>query len=240
VPTPEETIRLYAQLAEEHQKKDRPQERDRFLLLAADAALSAGKQDVAENFRRTLLARNPNHLLKPYTSLTEALQWPDIATYVQELRRTYPPERLQRATKTQPGSTGLGGKEGAEDLILPLDLDRARQKASFHLPYDSEPFAPARAGGQGMTNSERPFPPPRPPQQPAPQPFPPLADTGPGVFSLQPEPLPRRPVAPAPLPRPPLESPSGSWLGAFLFFVLFVAGAALFAWVFVRPFVPVQ
>jgi hypothetical protein len=237
VPTPEETIRLYAQLAEEHQKHDRPQERDRFLVLAADAALSAGKRDVAENFRRTLLTRNPNHLLKPYASLTEALESPDIANYVQELRRTYPPERIQRGSKL--GGTALGGKEGAEEeFILPLDFERTKVKPNF--TFNLEPAAqPARHGGNAMNNPHEPHPVARPANhgsQP-PQPLPP-APAPPGVFGLQPQTAQRLRPMPLPAQRPVAESASGGWIGAFLFFVTLAGGLALFGWVFVRPFVP--
>jgi hypothetical protein len=235
VPTPEETIRLYAQLAEEHQKRDRPQERDRFLLLAADAALTAGKRDVAENFRKTLLTRNPNHLLKPYASLGEALESPDIATYVQELRRTYPPERVQRGTKM--GGTALGsGKEGEEEeFILPLDYERTKVKPNF--TFNLEPATPPRSGGQAMAKPNDPFPnarQPAPANQP-PQPLP-ATPAGPNVFALRPEPSPAQPRL---LPQRPRTEPaaSGGWMGSFLFFVTLMAAAALFGWVFVRPFV---
>jgi hypothetical protein len=241
VPTPEETIRLYAQLAEEHQKRDRPQERDRFLLLAAEAALSSGRGDVAENFRRTLLARNPNHLLKPYASLAEALQAPDIANYVQELRRTYPPERLQREAKSPPGGTALTSNEGREEFILPLDYDRTKPKTGVPFQFDAAPLPQMRAGGRSMTNSDRPLPSPRAPQPQGPQPLPlGSGSSGPGVFSLRPEPVPSRPAVSVPLPRPPLEEPSGGWMGAFLFFVAFLGAIALFGWVFVKPFLTAQ
>jgi hypothetical protein len=225
VPTVDESIRLYAQLAEDHQKQGRPQERDRFLLLAADAALSGGKRDVAENFRRTLLARNPNHLLKPYSSLSEALASPDIATYVQELRRTYPAEQLERTTKGPlPGGTSLGqGKDAEPDLLLPLDAER-RTKVAATYALQSEPSprpvataVPVRVSGVDAARAK--------PSQ-----------AGPAPFTLRPDAAnPATRPRPAP-PRVEEASTAGGWFGAFLFFIALIGGLAILGHVFIRPF----
>jgi hypothetical protein len=225
VPTVDESIWLYAQLAEDHQKQGRPQERDRFLLLAADAALSGGKRDVAENFRRTLLARNPNHLLKPYSSLSEALASPDIATYVQELRRTYPAERLERRTQGPlPGGTSLGqGKDAEPDLLLPLDAER-RTKVAATYALQSEPSprpvataVPVRVSGVDAARAK--------PSQ-----------AGPAPFSLRPEPATPRPMPLLAQRQMPEASNAGGWFGAFLFFITLIGGLALLCHVFMRPF----
>src|SRR5262249_9597661 len=67
-------------------------QRDVFLVLAADAALAAGQRDQAERLRQRLLALNPHHLLKPFATLAQALQSPDIQEFVADLRRQCPPE----------------------------------------------------------------------------------------------------------------------------------------------------
>lgn len=233
--TSEETVRLYAQMAEEHQKQGRPQERDRFLLLAADAALTAGKRDVAENFRRTLLARNPNHLLKPYSTLAEALASPDIANYVQELRRTYPPERIERASKSAaPGSTSLGSdKDVEEEIVLPLEAERqTKAKAPFAFLPEPEPAKPLVPPLRATAPEPRR---PAPAARPGPQPLP-AAAKSPGTFALKPPESIPRPAAIPFSPRYRADEPSSGWLGMLLFVVTLLGALALIGHVFVRPF----
>jgi hypothetical protein len=66
--------------------------RDRFLLLAADTAMSAGQPDEAERLRLRLLEHSPHHMLRPFASFAEALGSPDVQGYISDLRQTYPPE----------------------------------------------------------------------------------------------------------------------------------------------------
>jgi hypothetical protein len=83
---------LYRELADGYAARGQPQFRDRFLVLAADTALAAGDRAEAERFRLRLLAVNPHHLLKPYSSFAQAMESSDVQTYVSGLRRDYPPE----------------------------------------------------------------------------------------------------------------------------------------------------
>lgn len=100
---------LYQELAEKYHAKGKYPERDRFLILAADAAWNGGQPDAAEGYRRRILEYNPNHLLRPYPSFADALKSPDILAYVQQLRRGYPRDR-------------------ALELMKELDLQDPRQK----------------------------------------------------------------------------------------------------------------
>jgi hypothetical protein len=84
----------YEELAEWYERQGLDQLRDRFLVLAADTALSAGNGEEAERIRGHLLKRNPHHLLKPFASLAEALKTADVQNYVSGLRRGYPPESV--------------------------------------------------------------------------------------------------------------------------------------------------
>jgi len=86
----EATVRGYEELAEAHDRKRETRQRDWFLVLAADAALSLGQRDRAERLRRRLLALNPHHLLRPFPSMADALQSPDIQRFVEDLRRQHP------------------------------------------------------------------------------------------------------------------------------------------------------
>src|SRR5438067_162392 len=95
MPTIEQTIRIYQELADAEEKHGAPQARDRFLILAADAALSAGRPEEAERLRSRLLQLSPHHMLKPYRSLADALQSPDVRNYLAELRNSSPPAKAE-------------------------------------------------------------------------------------------------------------------------------------------------
>ena len=109
---------LYRQLAREHEQRSRLQERDRFLVLAADAAQSAGQADEAERLRQELLSKNPHHLLKPYKTFSDALRSPDIMTYIQQLRRNYSTEK---AEKLLHGIRGEPAQGEGDDFSLPMN-----------------------------------------------------------------------------------------------------------------------
>jgi hypothetical protein len=84
--------RLYQDLAEGYADRGQPQFRDRFLVLAAAAALDSGDADAAERLRQRLLAVNPHHLLKPYGTFSQAVRMPDVQSYVADLHKDYPPD----------------------------------------------------------------------------------------------------------------------------------------------------
>src|SRR6266849_4992682 len=114
----EQATRIYRELAEDYGRQGQAQMRDRFLVLAADAALAAGQQDEAERLRGRLLQHNPHHLLKPYSSFAEAMNSMDVQNYVSALRRNHPYEK-------------------AEHLLEGLRQGKARPPTSS--PSESEP-----------------------------------------------------------------------------------------------------
>jgi hypothetical protein len=83
----------YLKLSEWFNQTGQPQQRDRFLVLAADAAQAAGRQEDAEKLRMRLLKHNPHHLLRPYSSFAQALSSADVQSYVNDLRNSYPPRK---------------------------------------------------------------------------------------------------------------------------------------------------
>src|SRR5271166_3465154 len=89
-------VAIYEELAEFEEQRGENQPRDRFLILAADAALAQGDNDRAELIRGRLLEVNPHHLLKPYPSFADALKAPDVFGYVADLRHSYPPAEAER------------------------------------------------------------------------------------------------------------------------------------------------
>src|SRR5713101_223049 len=95
MPPAEQATRIYRELAEDYGRQGQAQMRDRFLVLAADAALAAGQHAEAERLRGRLLQHNPHHLLKPYFSFAEAMKSADVQNYVSALRRSHPYEKAE-------------------------------------------------------------------------------------------------------------------------------------------------
>jgi len=222
VPSPANPVKLYLQLADESQRIGKLEDRERYWLLAADAALQAGQAEEAERLRRNILSNNPNYFLRPYNSFAEAMKTPDIVKYVQDLRKHCPPDQAQRwlesmrAQDAAKATAETGVNRAALATLQPhqsLPVARPRPQAA--------PTAPAPAKGAA-------------PAHPAPPPF---------------QLAPRRPEGPA---RPTAttgtasagaaarrrkvrEIQPGAMVGAFLFVVLLVAGLAALAHQFVLP-----
>ncbi len=111
----ENLLGVYKELADWYERRRQPPMRDRFLVLAADAALSAHQPNEAEALRLRLLKVNPHHMLKPYASFAQALKAPDLLTYVKDLRVNYP-------------------ANVAEDLLRTLQLEDMRTPGSNPVP----------------------------------------------------------------------------------------------------------
>ncbi len=88
--------RLYEDLANHFAHQGESRQRDQCLVLAADAALTAGQPAEAERLRKRLLLTNPNHLLRPYVSMAEAMESADVRDFVIDLRKQWPPETVAK------------------------------------------------------------------------------------------------------------------------------------------------
>lgn len=212
--------RVYQELAAHYGARGEAQVRDRFLVLAADAATAAGKPEEAERVRQRLLELNPHHMLRPYTSWSQALQSQDVRSYVDGLRRTYPPSSAENLLESVRGA--------AEDDTAPRPLPSAALDATVPLSAADMPTPPPGRG----------------PAEPA------AARTTPIVApTARTTPIPfAKPTPPSQGVRPVREAlttaddpaPAGSWLAVFLFYVVLTAGMALAAYTFVRPFYPLS
>src|SRR5712692_10457345 len=105
-------LTVYKELAECYERRGQAQMRDRFLVLACDAALSGGQADEAERLRMKLLQANPHHMLKPYASFDQARAAPDVDTYVRNLRLNYSQEVAEDLLRT----LRAGGEPAAQPL----------------------------------------------------------------------------------------------------------------------------
>ena len=236
--TPDNLVLIYKELADAHERQGQPQMRDRYLVLAADAAQGAGRAAEADLLLARLLRSNPHHMLRPFASFAEAMASPDIRNYVGELRRTHPPEQAAaefdalragrnappppRQTRALPPTAPV---VNLDDEMPSAEIEREPLKV-YRVQDDAETVAtpvPPRAARPAATRppTAPPMPPPRPPR-----------------------PVPRAPeIVETHLPPPPLPADAedvarGAWLSLGLFLLVLVAGAALAGWVLLRPFVP--
>ena len=241
----ENLLRVYRELADWYEKQRQPQMRDRFLMLAADAALAAGRPDEAERLRLRLLKVNPHHMVKPYASFAEALKAPDVLTYVKDLRVNYPADVAEDLLRTLQGEQ-KHPPAGVPVTAPVMDLDASRT-AALPKAEEGETFFDSKEEDLARTAAPVNAPRPRPPARPEP----------PQTIPLQPDPVrpAARPAPPRPLPPPapraaplapdarsapmrPPEEPAagGSWFAVLLFLLVLASGLALTGFIFLRPY----
>jgi hypothetical protein len=88
-------VEIYRKLAEWHHNHGQPQQRDRFLLLAAHEAEEQGRSPEANAFMQRLIRLSPHHMVKPFATFALAMQSPDVRKYLDDLRRACPPEKAE-------------------------------------------------------------------------------------------------------------------------------------------------
>jgi hypothetical protein len=115
--TANDKVRIYREVAEYYDRSGNDTKRDRYLVLAADAALALRQTGEAEQLRARLLARNPHHLLKPFATFEEAMKSVDVQNYIAALRRSHPFEKAEHLLATLSGDA-LSLPDDAK--ILPL------------------------------------------------------------------------------------------------------------------------
>jgi hypothetical protein len=245
-----ESVRVYRELAEIYGRQGQAQMRDRFLVLAADAALTAGHPEEAEQIRGLLLKQNPDHLLKPYASFAEALKSNDVRNYVTALRRSHPYERAEHLLESLGKDAGQRPLERTQTQPVPRITPESREPKAP--PEDLKVFRV-----QEPEEAPRPVPPPSPPTRAKPQP---TASTSPARPSPKEEPVrpaattrpttapdifplrrePNVPVTEPSAPRSAEESEHGSsvWVSTGLFVLLLLLALALGGYTLARPFLP--
>lgn len=235
MPSATQAIRIYCELADWHQEQGQPQQRDRFLVLAADAALAAGQREEAERLRHRLLQLNPHHLLKPYASFAEALRAGDVQSYLTALRQSHPWEAAERLLATlRPDEAG--GRNGPPDDVPEPPVFRVRHEEDEPKPVPArprqvpppharsvEPPLPLAQPMASVPTKPRGAPPPRP--APRPQPL---------AFDPDPSPLPAR--RPRPVEVEESAHGDGEVVPLLLFALLLAAGVGLAVYTFARPF----
>lgn len=225
---------VYEDLADLEEQRGATQNRDRFLILAADAALTHGDSDRAEELRDRLLQSNPHHLLRPYPSLADALRSPDVFSYVVDLRRTYPPEEAERLLESM--RSGSSVPEAAEKFPAP-EIDAQTVDESTEGPAEPEIYPLTRAAAR------EPSPAVEEPAVPSSATSPPARADRPAsriaVATPPPEPGAAFPLPSRPQPlseRTESGSAVSAWVSTFLSALLLGAAVGLMVYTFGRPF----
>jgi hypothetical protein len=241
-------LQVYKELADWYERQGQAAMRDRFLILAAEAAFSAGNREEAERLRQRLLQGNPHHMLKPFSSFAQALQSTNIQIYIHDLQANYPPQTAEAllqdlrsgSASTAPAATGGDDTIGANPQPSPLVEIRDDATLRLETPMEPEPLKvyPLRE----EPPPARPKPPIKPTHlnRPASR-----KSTPPPAVNPPPRPSPRSgpilPRSPAPLsdpapPSPEPTAPPGAWLPLVLFGMTVTAGIVLAFYTLARPF----
>jgi hypothetical protein len=113
----------FIKLAGVAQSKRQLSQRDKFLLLAAAAAVDSGADPVADRCRQLLLKHNPAHMIRRFESVAHALADPDYQTFQRQLNKFCSYERAEHFL-TQlgiaPGMPTKGGQLSPADYALLL------------------------------------------------------------------------------------------------------------------------
>jgi hypothetical protein len=219
-----ECLTVYRELADQYDRLGQVSMRDRFLMLAASAALEAGQPSEAERLRQRLLAASRHHMLRPYGSFAEAARAPDVDTYLRDLEANYPLDDARELLGTLRGA----GQTPAPARPIPptaplLDLDAPRAARREEAPaiYPLRPEEP---------------PAPRPRAQPLPgQRAAPSAAPRPPIATPVAAPAQPLPVAVRAHKKPAAQS---IWLSGVLMVIAVIAGLALVVFTLARPFLP--
>lgn len=194
-----DSLSIYRELADRYDKTGQFSMRDRFLMLAADAALQSGNPAEAERLRARLLQANRHHMLRPYGSFAEALTAPDVQTYLNDLRANYPPDVALQLLDTLRGG-GSSGRNPTVEQTQPLDWTaKTPAPPPNHVPQT----APLMDAYGGSTNTAK-------PSRPAQVPFrvrEEVAEDEPPATQQAPPPAPKPLAQPLPSRAVPTQAP---------------------------------
>lgn len=159
MPSPEAMLDLYLHLACASEAQSKPLQRDKFLVLAAGVAHDAGFARIAEDCRNRIVAKNPNHILRNYGSMREALGSDDVRHYTHQLMRVYPFEKAEYLLHKFRAS-GYTGDHGYGEIMAspsrapkpPMSPPKTRKRR------DSDPRPTGKDGSPDSNNSARPRP----------------------------------------------------------------------------------
>lgn len=233
MPPPPGT-QLYRGLAEAYERLGQPTMRDRFLMLAADAALQAGDANEAERLRQRLLTGSRHHMLRPYASFAEAAATPDVQTYLRDLRLNYPQDVAEQMLASLSGNPPTPARRPEP---TPAAMPPSRTNTGSHRSENVPTTAP-------LIDTSAPVVPHAQPVASLPAAYP-LAETLPPLRRDPPtsNTASSRPTAPTRsvnIPRSPTTKRTprneAPWLNILLAFVVLIIGIGVAAVTLGRPF----
>ncbi len=114
----EAAMTAFARLAEVSQQKQQYPQRDKFLFLTGISACRAACVDIAARCREIVLANNPQHLIRKYASLPDALRSEDFEVFHAQLDRFCTFEKAEHLLHEfdDSGSTGERAIRTVEQL----------------------------------------------------------------------------------------------------------------------------
>jgi hypothetical protein len=237
MPAANRKLTTYREVAECYDRCGHDTMRDRFLVLAADAALSMSQIDEAERLRIHLLERNPHHLLQPYASFEEAMKSVDVQNYVAALRRSHPFEKAEYLLETM-RSPSIGQAEQpaeAKNRPIPRAEQEARDQAHIYL---LQPSLPEPKPIRSPFNDPSVPPKSKSASQSKGQAMPIRADRDPDVYPIQPDlGVKARSRGSAETSTEWKESPD-ALVSIFLAVLVFLGGLALALYALAWPFLP--
>ena len=121
---PADILAVYLHLASASRRRKRLHVRDRLLVVAASIAAMAHLPRIAAHCRRTILEHNPQHLIRRWNTVEEALQNSDFLHLLRSIQRRYPLEK-------------------AENLLDTLEIDPSQERFTY---YSDEEYAAALLG----------------------------------------------------------------------------------------------
>jgi hypothetical protein len=98
-----EPLGIYLHLARASERRMRPLERDKMLVLAAVTAAEQGLDRIAACCRQRILAHNPGHVVSQYATISAALEDERFQNYLRQLKRSYSMEKVEHML----GSLGI-------------------------------------------------------------------------------------------------------------------------------------
>jgi hypothetical protein len=119
MPATSDELALYLHLARASERRRRPLVRDKLLVLAGKTAVEMHLGAVAEHCRAKILAHNPGHILRNFSTMAEALADDGFRVFYKRLAQAYPRERAEHMLRS------LGIQLAGERHVYADDLEYA-------------------------------------------------------------------------------------------------------------------
>jgi len=127
---------VFLHLAQASFRRRRPLVRDRMLLLAGTTAANMQIHSLADYCRTEILLHNPQHLVRRWPSLAEALVDFEFIAYLRQIRRRYPLEKAEQLLESLGIETANERETYYSDVeyaasILGIPAERLRRYGGF-------------------------------------------------------------------------------------------------------------